>query len=1271
VQPDGSDLRGPLAFLSGGGEMGARMRELDWAKTPLGVPEHWSRNLKTCVRIVLTSRQPMFVWWGESLVNLYNDAYKSIVGGKHPGALGMPAHLVWHEIWEQIAPRVATCMQLDEGTFDEALLLIMERNGYPEETYYTFSYSPVADDDGRPGGIICANSEDTRRIVGERQLAVLRDISARGVVADTLSRACREIESALAGRDVIFAAIYGMGMGTGTRVDDGGAERLISSGLHDVHAAFPERWSPDSASPWPIARVAGTRTAECVELDDELRATLPRGAWDRPPRHAMVLPIDIGGRPGAMLVGCNPYRLLDDDYRGFLGLVASQTAASLAAADARESESRRAQVLVELDRAKTMFFHNVSHEFRTPLTLMLGPLEDALTSGGLTGDDLVTTHGNAHRLLKLVNTLLDFSRLEAGRSDASFVEVDVAALTRDLAGAFSSTILRAELAFVVSCPQLSQTYWLDRDMWEKIVLNLLSNAFKFTFDGSIHVTLTEVAGALRLEVRDTGTGIPAHEIPHLFERFHRVQGARARTHEGSGIGLALVAELVKLHGGTIAVTSELDVGTTFTVTIPAGRDHLSAERVAAPRRSSSTSLSAVSYVREAERWLPEAEPAAPGPELADAHTVGRILVADDNADMRSYLARMLRERWQVEVVSDGALALASARRDPPALVVTDVMMPNLDGFGLLAALRDDLRTASVPVIMLSARAGEEARMSGLEAGADDYLPKPFSARELIAKVTTHLQMARLRAAAEAERSKLDAMFRQAPVPIAVLSGHELRFRVANAPMCEMTGRPTLVGMTTAAAFPELTDHPLIDLLRGVLDDGVATELVETGIPLMREGRPRDAYFKISATPMRDYDGRVDGVMVVAIEVTEQVAARQREEQLREAAERASRAKDEFLSTLSHELRTPLNAIVGWSQLLRAGTVPEAQRERALETVERNAQMQARLIEDMLDLSRIEQGKLVLSVGPVEMVRVVEAALDAVRPAAAAKGIRLQPVLDSHATIVGDGDRLQQIVWNLLSNAIKFTSKDGRIQIRLRRERSYVELVVADDGQGIAPEFLPHVFERFRQADGTFARRAGGLGLGLAIVRSLTELHGGVVSARSDGLGQGATFVVRLPTAPLRSSRESAPHPEPSAATAKTFECPPELGGRHILVVDDEPDTRELLRFVIEQCEATVTTCASGAEVIAALDSGSFDAIVSDIGMPGEDGHSLIRRIRARSPERGGRVPAVALTAYARGEDRVQALRAGFNMHLAKPIDASELLVVLATLIGGYGTHTID
>jgi len=418
----------------------------------------------------------------------------------------------------------------------------------------------------------------------------------------------------------------------------------------------------------------------------------------------------------------------------------------------------------------------------------------------------------------------------------------------------------------------------------------------------------------------------------------------------------------------------------------------------------------------------------------------------------------------------------------------------------------------------------------------------------------------------------------------------------------------------------------------------------------------------------DASGR-EGVIVVATEVTEQVLARRKVESLRSAAEDASRAKDEFLSTLSHELRTPLNAIVGWSSLLRQGGLPPERAARALETVERNAQMQARLIEDMLDLSRIEQGKLVLSVGPLEMVRVVEAAIEAVRPAADAKGVRLQSILDSHATIIGDADRLQQIAWNLLSNAIKFTPKGGRVQVLLRRAHSYVELVVADNGQGIDGEFLPFVFDRFRQADPSFTRRAGGLGLGLAIVRSLVELHGGTIGVQSAGTGSGACFEVRLPTAPVRADLASKELLEGADADPRaTFDCPPELKGLNVLVVDDEPETRELIRYLIEQCDARVTTAASAAEARSVLGQEAFDVLVSDIGMPDEDGHTFIRSIRALPADRGGRIPAVALTAYARAEDRTKALRAGFSMHLAKPIEPSELLAVIAAVVTQMGAR---
>ena len=384
---------------------------------------------------------------------------------------------------------------------------------------------------------------------------------------------------------------------------------------------------------------------------------------------------------------------------------------------------------------------------------------------------------------------------------------------------------------------------------------------------------------------------------------------------------------------------------------------------------------------------------------------------------------------------------------------------------------------------------------------------------------------------------------------------------------------------------------------------------------------------------------------------------------RETAEKANQAMDEFLATVSHELRTPLNAMLGWTRLLRSDRVPDAQRAKALETIERNASIQAQLIEDLLDISRIISGKLRLDVVPVELVSTIESALDVVRPAADAKGVRLNSMLDPAAShVTGDSARLQQVIWNLLSNAVKFTPKGGRVEIRLSRVSSAVEIGVTDTGQGIEASFLPYVFERFRQADGASTRAHGGLGLGLAIVKNIVELHGGTVRVESDGPGKGAAFAVSLPISLVRPDsvgRLVSAHPELEGPLA--FECPPQINGLHVLVVDDEADARELLVAILAQCGAVVTSVSSVAEALSALEKEIPAVLVSDIGMPHEDGYSLIRKIRMLSQSAGGRVPAVALTAFARAEDRTHALRAGFNMHVPKPIEPTELLAVIASL----------
>jgi CheY-like chemotaxis protein/nitrogen-specific signal transduction histidine kinase len=419
--------------------------------------------------------------------------------------------------------------------------------------------------------------------------------------------------------------------------------------------------------------------------------------------------------------------------------------------------------------------------------------------------------------------------------------------------------------------------------------------------------------------------------------------------------------------------------------------------------------------------------------------------------------------------------------------------------------------------------------------------------------------------------------------------------------------------------------------------------------------------------MFEAGGAVAGIFVHGIDITEQVRARF-------AAEEANRAKDEFLATLSHELRTPLNAILGWSRMLSDHRLNEEDRVQALEAVQRNAQLQAQLVEDILDVSRIITGKLRLQVRPVELEAVVEAAVEAVLPTAQAKSIRVQRVLESGtSTVSGDFNRLQQVVWNLLSNAIKFTPKGGRVQVRLERVNSQVEIIVSDTGEGISPEVLPYIFDRFRQADSSSTRQYGGLGLGLAIVRHLVEMHGGTADAESAGQGRGAIFTVRLPLIATRSMEvspqaEERVHPAAEnfiAARGLAFDCPPALQGLHVLVVDDDEDARHLIKTVLEQCEAQVTVVASAAAALRALQDSRPDVLVSDLGMPEEDGYSLISKVRSLPPEQGGSIPAAALTAYARVEDRMRVLRSGFQIHLPKPVEPAELVAVVANLASRF------
>jgi signal transduction histidine kinase/DNA-binding response OmpR family regulator/serine phosphatase RsbU (regulator of sigma subunit)/anti-sigma regulatory factor (Ser/Thr protein kinase) len=743
-EPPGADMR---AELAGYGEVGRDLLAVEWAATAVGPPERWPQSLRTVVRIVLTSRFSMWMAWGEELTFFCNDAYRrDTLGTKYPWALGRSAREVWAEIWPDIGPRIETVMRTGVATWDEALLLFLERSGWPEETYHTFSYSPLTGDDGRITGMLCVVSEDTERVIGELRMATLRDLgadpSAVSSEAEALATVRRHLEANPHSLPFTLTYLFD---------EDGATARLATStGIAEGHAAAPAVIRLADPDPeWPAAELLAGAGVVVGGLEERFEE-LPTGGWQAPPKDGLVVPIPHQGqaRPfGFLVAGLNRYRPLDDSYRGFVNLVAGQIASKLASARAYETERARAETLAELDRAKTAFFTNVSHELRTPLTLLLGPAEDALADEddplpGAQRQRTEAMHRNAQRLLKLVNTLLDFSRMEAGTASARFEPLDLARYTAELASMFQSAVDRAELELTIDCPPLPEPVYADREMWAKIVLNLVSNALKFTFAGGITVRLATAGERVVLTVADTGIGIAPQEQARLFERFHRVGGARARTYEGSGIGLALVAELAALQGGEATVESTPGEGSRFTIALPLGSAHLPPDQVSEPGEETvSAARQAEAFLAEAQRWLDEPESDGGAPALDGR---ARVLVVDDNADMRDYIASLLSSGYAIETASDGAQALEKARADPPDLVLTDVMMPNLDGFGLLAALQADPATLSVPVVMVSARAGEDGTIEGLEAGADDYLVKPFSARELRARVRANLELDRAR-----------------------------------------------------------------------------------------------------------------------------------------------------------------------------------------------------------------------------------------------------------------------------------------------------------------------------------------------------------------------------------------------------------------------------------------------------------------------------------------------------------------------------------------------
>jgi signal transduction histidine kinase len=1097
-------------------EMARRIAAFDWPVTPLGARDQWPQSLRTAVNILLSSRYQMWMAWGETLTFLYNDAYRPTLGIKHPWALGRPASEVWAEIWEDIGPRIDSVLTTGKATYDEGLLLFLERSGFTEETYHTFSYSPLLDDSGRISGMLCVVTEETGRVIGERQVETLREVASGLTSAIQENDVFDELQRVLERnrQDLPFTLVYAFDQSTPEHLlEHAPAARLVGrSGIASEDPLAPAQIEAGADRPWPAGRM-WHHPAQILQQLSQHRAWAapPAGDWLKTLKEAFIVPIRQQGqdRPaGFFVAGINPYRRFDTGYSGFVNLLSGQIAAGMGNARAWAAERRRAEALAELDRAKTTFFSNVSHELRTPLTLMLSPVEELLAKARPDGDSgqrdlLELVHRNGLRLQKLVNSLLDFARIEAGRMQTSLEAVDIAAFTADLAANFRSAMDRAGLEFTIDCGESAGLAWVDREMWEKIVLNLLSNALKFTLHGAVRVSVRDRGATVELEVADTGIGIGAGDLPRVFERFHRVEGARGRTIEGTGIGLALVNELVKLHGGTVTVRSEVDRGAAFLVSIPRGAGPVAqvTARLTAIRRNA-----AEPFMQEGLRWLaPDSGSSVLDAREEAAEARGalqsddRVLLVEDNADMREYLARLLGKRYRVVPAGSGEEALQVAMADPPDLVLSDVMMPGMGGFGLLAELRKHARTRTVPVILLSARAGEESRVEGLDAGADDYLIKPFTAKELLARVGAHLAMRKRREegdrAIRESQTTLQSFYDSSPFLMGVceIDGEEIVAIHVNQAAENFMG---------AEAGTARVERKWLEHFRRSQKEGAAIRFEHE-----HAGDAAVCWLNAAVNYLGSGPSGRPRFSFVAEDVTEK---RRAEELLRRSNQELRRANEDleqFAYSASHDLQEPLRQVAVYSQLLerKFESVLDPKAREYLDWCVEGAHRMEMLIRDLLAYS--QAGKTALdSSQPVDVDGVLETVRENLATAIEESGAVLEiaplPKLYIHPT------PLTHVFQNLISNAIKYRGEQSpRISIGASADGSWWRFEVKDNGIGIPPEFCGQIFGLFKRLHNREAYP--GTGIGLAICQRVVERYGGRIWVESTS-GQGATFFFTMP-----------------------------------------------------------------------------------------------------------------------------------------------------------------
>lgn len=1077
-----------------------RVEALDWSKTSVGPMELWPQSLKATIKTLLGSRYPMILLWGEELVQIYNDAYTGLIGDKHPGALGRSIKVTQAESWDTIGPMIREVMTTGVPNWVPAQMLAVDRSGYDEETYFSLSYSAVEDDNGLIKGMLCVCSEVTQQIHGERRLRLQRDLAARAGEIRSLEMVCKDVVRALEDYpwDVPFALLY---------LQD--TEKNILK-LEGAVRIDPKAFSEGLTDPWQLQEAIQGVVVPIADVDKHI--DLKGGPWHMQVRQALSLPIP-SSQPnsplGVLVLGVNPSRALDESYRSFFELLAGQVSMALRNAQAYEEEKKRAEALAEIDRAKTAFFNNISHEFRTPLTLMLSPLEEVI-SGSTTlaaadRESIQMAYRNALRLLKLVNTLLDFSRIEAKRMEASFRPTDLALLSSELASAFRSAIEKEGIRYEVSCKRLSQDVSVDIDMWEKIVLNLLSNAFKFTFEGSINVSLEETETQVLFTVADTGVGIADQDLPQLFKRFHRVQNTRSRSHEGTGIGLAFVKELVELHKGSIEVESTLGKGTLVRVVLPKGLHPVHSSPVEAAEERDT--LRTRAFVNETLLWSREAQDSGhtyeQGSEskgiVAQDKSI-RLLLVDDNADMLKYMKRILQDYWTVDTARDGLEALDQVRQSLPSLVLSDVMMPRMNGFELMAELRKHNDTRHVPVILLSARAGEEATIEGLKNGANDYLTKPFSARELVIRVNTQLEITHVKrdnrkireAEEELKKYKLLSDF---AFDSLILIRKDGSFAYLNDLALQNWGynREEAKHLRVPDIDPLFPDEKFREIFDLIQERGSMSNIESV------HKRKDGTIFPVEInTGSLILDGEPH-IFSISRDITERKQAEETLKSRNEQLLRINNDLDNFIYTASHDLKAPVSNIEGLLYALRDTLAQEEtqaskEAEALLRMMDTSIHRFKATILDLTEITKVqkEEKEDERDIDLSEMIAdVILSIEDKVKEA----GAHIEVDVSGANILKFSKKNLKSILYNLLSNAIKYKSpkRVPQLYIKAVQAQEYLVLTVQDNGLGISKDSLPKMFHMFKR----FHDHVEGTGIGLYIVKRILDNAGGKIEVESE------------------------------------------------------------------------------------------------------------------------------------------------------------------------------